>query len=123
MEQTTAAAGTPLRRRMIGDMTLAGLAAGTQQAYVAAVRGLAARYRRSPDRLTEEEVRAYLLDLRDRGAARGTFKTAWFGIKFLYCRTLGSDWALFGKKRSASPSRSGFPTPCPTFRLAGCSAA
>jgi len=41
---------------MIEDMTLAGLAAGTQQAYVGAIRGLAARYGRAPDRLTEEEV-------------------------------------------------------------------
>jgi hypothetical protein len=123
MTQTHAATGTPLRRRMIEDMTLAGLATGTRDAYVGAIRSLAARYRRAPDRLTEEEVRTYLLDLRERGAARGTFKIAWFAIKFLFTRTLGSDWALFGKKRSASPSRSGFPTPCPTFRLAGCSAA
>jgi hypothetical protein len=120
MTQTLTATGTPLRRRMIEDMTLAGLAAGTQQAYVGAIRGLAARYGRVPDQLTEEEVRAYLLDLRERGAARGTFKIAWFAIKFLFTRTLGVNWELFGKKRSASPARSGFSTPCPTGRPAIC---
>ena len=54
---------TPLRERMIEDMTLAGLAAGTQAVYIQAVRRLAAHYRRSPDQLSEEEVRRYLLDL------------------------------------------------------------
>ena len=123
MTQTHAATGTPLRRRMIEDMTLAGLATGTRDAYVGAIRSLAARYRRAPDRLTEEEVRTYLLDLRERGAARGTFKIAWFAIKFLFTRTLGANWDLFSKKRFPSPARSGFPTPCRTGRPAGCWAA
>jgi hypothetical protein len=61
---------SPLRERMIEDMTLAGLALGTRQAYTQAVRRLAARYRRSPDQLNEEEVRSYLLELRRQGAAR-----------------------------------------------------
>ena len=65
---------TPLRERMIADMTLAGLAAGTQAVYVQAVRGLAAHHRRSPDQLSEDDVRRYLLTLRERGVARGTFK-------------------------------------------------
>jgi len=43
---------------------------------------LAAHYRRSPDQLNEEEVRAYLLGLRQRGAARGTFKTSQYGLRF-----------------------------------------
>jgi Phage integrase, N-terminal SAM-like domain len=63
---------SPLRTRMIDDMTLAGLVLGTRQAYAQAVRRLAARYRRSPDQLSEEEVRGYLLDLRQQGSARGT---------------------------------------------------
>jgi hypothetical protein len=63
---------SPLRERMIEDMTLAGLALGTRQAHTQAVRRLAARYRCSPDQLSEEEVRGYLLELRQQGAARGT---------------------------------------------------
>ena len=50
---------TPLRLQMIEDMKSAGLAAGTQAVYIDAVRRLAARYRRSPDQLSEEEVRGY----------------------------------------------------------------
>jgi hypothetical protein len=41
-----------LRVRMIEDMTLSGLAAGTQATYLDAVRRLAAHYRCSPDQLS-----------------------------------------------------------------------
>jgi hypothetical protein len=51
---------------MIDDMRLAGLAACSQRIDVNAVRRLAAYYRRSPDELSEEEVRTYLAKLRDR---------------------------------------------------------
>src|SRR6516225_1945838 len=100
---------SPLRQRMIEDMTLAGLSPTTQAIYIKAVRGLAAHYHRSPDQLSEEEVRSYLLRMRERGAARGTFKANHYGIQFLYRNTLSRDWALFSKKRSASPSRSACP--------------
>ena len=73
---------SPLRARMMEDMTLAGLAEGTQKIYIQAVRRLAAHYRRSPDELGEEEVRGYLLELRQRGVARGTFKTGQYGLCF-----------------------------------------
>ena len=72
---------SPLRQRMIENMKLAGLSSATQAAYIKAVRGLAAYYQRSPDQLSEEEVRSYLLALRERGVARGTFKTSHYGIQ------------------------------------------
>jgi hypothetical protein len=65
---------TPLRMKMIEDMRLAGLAPSTQAIYLQAVRALAAHYKRSPDLLCEAEVRSYLLHLRERGVALGTFK-------------------------------------------------
>ena len=71
--------------------------------------GLAAFYRRSPDELSEEEVRAYLLELRRRGAARGTFEIARAGLRFLFCQTLDRVWALFGEKRIALPRRKRLP--------------
>jgi hypothetical protein len=90
---------SPLRARMTEDMTLAGLALGTQKIYAQAVYRLAAHYRRSPDQLSEEEVRGYLLDLCQRGVARGTFKTSHYGLRFLYRHTLGEAWGLFGEKK------------------------
>ena len=76
---------SPLRARMIEDMILAGLAEGTRQSYVRAVRQLTAFYRRAPDQLSEEDVRRYLLGLRQRGVARGTFQIARYGLQFFYC--------------------------------------
>jgi hypothetical protein len=90
---------SPQRARMIEDMILAGLAQGTQKLYVQAVRRLAAHYRRPPDQLSEEEVRSYLLGLRQRGVARGTFQTSHYGLRFFYRHTLGRAWGLFGEKK------------------------
>jgi site-specific recombinase XerD len=96
---------TELRKRMIEDMQLAGLSRGTQEAYVRSVRKLAEHFRRSPDRITERELRDYLIHLRDgRGFAKGTFQKHFFAIKFFFVNTLGYDWALLTKKKFASPS-------------------
>lgn len=94
---------TPLRMQMTEDMKVAGLAAGTQRIYLDGVRRLAEHYRRAPDRLSEAEVRTYLLGLRERGVALGTFKANHGGIQFLYRRTLERDWPLFGKKKDPPP--------------------
>ena len=114
---------TPLRLQMIEDMKSAGLAAGTQAVYIDAARRLAAHYRRSPDQLTEEEVRGYLLGLRERGVALGTFKAYHGGVQFLYRRTLDRDWALFEKKEFARQSSDVFPRSCRTSKSARCWAA
>jgi Phage integrase, N-terminal SAM-like domain len=90
---------SPQRARMIDDMILAGLARGTQKIYIQAVRRLAAHYHRSPDLLSEEEVRSYLLGLRQQGVARGTFQTSHYGLRFFYQHTLGRAWELFGGKK------------------------
>ena len=57
---------TPLRQRMLEDMQLRGLAERTQEAYHSAVQQLAIHYAKSPDLLTDEEVREYFLYLRNR---------------------------------------------------------
>ena len=100
---------SPQRARMIDSMILAGLAEGTQKLYVQAVRRLAAHYHRPPDRLSEEEVRSYLLGLRQRGVARGTFQTSHYGLRFFYHHTLGRAWELFGKKRIGLPRQKRLP--------------
>ena len=60
---------TELRRRMIEDMQLAGLTQGTQEVYIRAVRQLAAHFHLSPDRISERQVRDYLIyhELMHRG--------------------------------------------------------
>ena len=76
---------TPLRQRMIDAMQLRGLAARTQQAYVAAVAGLARHYHCSPEQLNSEQVQAYLLHLvRQRHLARSSVNQAGCAFRFLY---------------------------------------
>jgi len=89
-----------IRQRMIEDMQLHGYAAKTQEAYVGAVRGLAKYYKRSPEEITQEEVRAYFLWLvKERGVARSTLTIHLSGIKFLFEKTLKREWIIFNLVR------------------------
>ena len=52
---------TELRQRMIESLQLRGMSERTQEMYVRAVRQLAQHYHKSPDLITEEELRQYFL--------------------------------------------------------------
>jgi integrase/recombinase XerD len=58
---------SPLRQRMIDDMTIRNMSPLTQDAYIRAVRRFSLFFRRSPDKLTFEHVREYQLHLVSRG--------------------------------------------------------
>jgi integrase/recombinase XerD len=84
---------TTLRQHMIEDMQLRGLSERTQESYVRAVRQLAEHYGKSPDQLSEEELRQYFLYLKnEKHASRSTCTLALCGIKFFYEYTLHRDW-------------------------------
>ena len=84
---------TELRQRMIADMKLHGLAPGTQTVYLKAVQQLAEYYGRSPDQLSEQELREYFSYLVERKKiANSTLRTAIFGVKFLFDKTLQRPW-------------------------------
>ncbi len=84
---------SPLQQRMLEDMQLRGLSARTQQAYARAVWQLAQHYHRSPDQLSEEELRRYFLYLtNEKKLARPTATIALCGIKFFYQQTLKQEW-------------------------------
>jgi hypothetical protein len=86
---------TPLRQRMIEAMQLRGLSARTQESYLAAVQQLAIHYRKSPDLISEEELRQYFLFLcNEKGLAPNTTNVALNGIKFFYTCTLQRPWPL-----------------------------
>ena len=57
---------TVLRQKMIEDMRLRGLAARTQGSYVRVVRQLAEHYGKSPELVSEAELRQYFLYLQGR---------------------------------------------------------
>jgi integrase/recombinase XerD len=88
---------TELRKRMIECLQLRGLSERTQEAYTRAVRQLAEHYHKSPDLITEEELRQYFLFIKNiKHYLRNTMTIALCGIKFLYEQTLNRSWAIFG---------------------------
>jgi site-specific recombinase XerD len=92
---------TELQKRMIECLQLRGLSERTQEAYTRAVRQLAEHYHKSPDLITEEELRQYFLYIKNvKHYARNTSTIAICGIKFFYERTLNRKWSIFGILRA-----------------------
>lgn len=97
---------TPLRRQMIDQMTVRGMAETTKRAYLHAVAGIAKYYRRSPDQLNEREVQQYLLHLiQERRLAWSSCNVATSGLKFLYHVTLDRREVEFCIPRAKRPQR------------------
>jgi integrase/recombinase XerD len=93
---------TELRKRMIECLQLRGLSERTQEAYTRAVRQLSEHYHKSPDQITEEELRQYFLFIKNvKQYARGSSTIAICGIKFFYERTLNRQWTTLGLVRAA----------------------
>ena len=81
---------TPLRKRMMAEMELRNLAENTQAAYLHAVERLAQFYGKSPDRLTKEQIRKYLLNLvQEKRVANSTYIVHLCALRFFYRKTLG----------------------------------
>ena len=57
---------SPLRQRMIDDMTIRNMTPGTQKVYIRAVKNFSLFFERSPDKLTFDDVREYHLHLASR---------------------------------------------------------
>jgi integrase/recombinase XerD len=92
---------TPLRQRMIDDMTLHGFKRKSITAYVACVARFAKHFGKSPEVLGTAEIRSYLLYLtHDRHVSSSTYNQALCALKFLYRFTLRKDWGLDGLARS-----------------------
>ena len=92
---------TPLRERMLQDLRLRGLSSKTQEAYVGAVRQLAAYHHKPQDQLSEDELRQYFLYLTDvKQASSSTLTIALCGIKFLYQHTLQRHWPTLALVRA-----------------------
>jgi Phage integrase, N-terminal SAM-like domain len=49
-----------LRQKMIEEMKLRNFSHKTEQSYVSAMVGLVKHYRRSPDQITQDEIRSYV---------------------------------------------------------------
>jgi integrase/recombinase XerD len=80
---------TPLRRRMIEDMTIRNLSPATQQSYVHAVAKFSRFFGRSPDRLDLEDVRAFQVHLVAGGVSWPALNQIVCALRFFYGVTLG----------------------------------
>jgi integrase/recombinase XerD len=79
---------TPLRRRMIEDMTVRRLASETQRNYIRAVKTLASFLGRSPDTATAEDLRLFQLHLSETHVRPPTINATVTALRFLFNVTL-----------------------------------
>ena len=96
---------SPLRQRMIEDMTVRGFTAGTQRGYIAAVRDFTAFFGRSPDRATAEDLRRFQLHMRCEGASATTMNAAVSALRFFFGVTLERGDAEVGMTTVREPRR------------------
>jgi integrase/recombinase XerD len=79
---------SPLRRRMIEDMTIRKLAPKTQHDYVQRIKNFTAFLNRSPDTASFEDVRRYQLHLAARGVGAPTLNQTVATLRFFFRITL-----------------------------------
>ncbi|HWN48697.1 MAG TPA: phage integrase N-terminal SAM-like domain-containing protein [Xanthobacteraceae bacterium] len=79
---------SPLRRRMIEDMTIRKFAQKTQHDYVQRVKDFASYLNRSPDTANPEDVRGFQLHLESSGAGVPKINTTISALRFFFNVTL-----------------------------------
>jgi len=84
----TPKASSPLRIRMIEDMTIRGFVPKTQDDYIRHVKYLASFIGRSPDTATPEEIRQFQFSLRTEGASPSKMNSIVSGLRFFFKVTL-----------------------------------
>jgi integrase/recombinase XerD len=84
----THASVSPLRQRLIDDMTIRHFAPRTQDAYIRAIRRFSTFLGASPDQAGFEDVRRYQLFLIETGASPPTINHAVTALRFLFQVTL-----------------------------------
>lgn len=96
---------SPLRRRMIEDMTVRGFTACTQRGYLAAVKNFTAFLGRSPDQATAEDLRRFQVHMRSQGASATTMNAAVSALRFFFGVTLDRGDASVGMTTVRPPRR------------------
>lgn len=86
---------TSLRQRMTEDMQVRNLALNTQSSYLQQVSQFARYFKRSPEQLGPEEIRAYQIYLtNERKLAPGSVLIAVAALRFLYKVSLKRKWSF-----------------------------
>lgn len=82
---------SPLRQRMIDDMTFRNMSPNSQKVYTYAVANFAAFHGQPPDKLGIEHIREYRLHLLARGLKATSINPIVGGLRFFYGTTLGKQ--------------------------------
>ena len=85
---------SPLRQRMIDDMTLRQLQETTQTGYLRSVKRLTKFLGRLPDTASPEDLRAFQKELVKHGASGSTINATIRGLRFFFETTLERPQAL-----------------------------
>jgi integrase/recombinase XerD len=85
---------SPLRQRMIEDMTVRGFGAKTQHDYIRHVRNFSLYLDRSPDTASAEDVRLYQVHQRKMGVRPPTMNSTAAALRFFFNVTCGRPEAL-----------------------------
>ena len=96
---------SPLRQRMIDDMTMRRLSDKTQTSYLRHVSELSEYLGHSPRTATAEELRQYQLHLVKTGVATGSINAKLSGLRFFYEVTLDDANRLKRIKRVNQPRK------------------
>ncbi len=96
---------SPLRQRMIEDMTLRKLGPSTQTGYIRAVVKLTRYLGRSPDTAEAEDLRRFQLHLVEDGTSSITINATLTGLKFFFDQTLDKPERLKKIKRVYEPRK------------------
>jgi integrase/recombinase XerD len=81
--------------QMQRDMVLRNLSPKTQYLYHLAARGLEGHFKRPPDQLNEDEVKAFLISIvEERKLSQSTLKITYSALRFLYETTLKKGWVI-----------------------------
>lgn len=104
-QEDTMAAMSPLRRRMVEDMTVRNLSPATQQSYIYAVAKFSRHFARSPERLGVEHVRAYQVHLAALKRSWSHINQVSCALRFFYGVTLGRREAFERIVSAREPSK------------------
>jgi site-specific recombinase XerD len=96
---------SPLRQRLIDDMTIRRLAPKTQVAYVNGVKKFAAFLRVSPDKATTDDLRLFRLELARSALSVTAINQTMAGLRFFYSVTLPQEPMLAVAKYIRQPDQ------------------
>ena len=85
---------SPLRQRMLDDMTMRKFNPKTQSAYLRAVKNFTRFFGRSPDLAEPEDLRRFQLQMVEQGVSSTTLNATITGLKFFFGVTLDRPSAL-----------------------------